>query len=146
VSTDDFFGPPDTIPRSEESSPHRSELLENQSDVTPQQGHGPDSTNSSLNIALMVWNSRPRRMSEIWALDRGSNSIVALGMEGLIQLNPMASSIWLRMDGKHTVGTIVRNLIMAYPDQDPNEIAMDIMAFISQMVGRRSLVLNWVPL
>lgn len=95
---------------------------------------------------LNVWNNRPRRVSEIWKLDRKTNTVIALGLEGIVQLNALGSAIWLQLDGKHTISDIVEKLVQAYPERDQNRIKVDIISFIENLAANRLVVLDWHPL
>ncbi len=97
-------------------------------------------------VSLGVWNSKPSRLSEIWKLERETNTVAALGLEGVVQLNAMGSAIWLRLDGEHTIGCIVEELVRVYPHQDRSRIELDVMSFINHLVANRLVILDWCPL
>ena len=97
-------------------------------------------------LGLDVWNSKPRRLIEIWKLDRKTKTVVALGLEGVVQLNAVGSALWLRLDGEHTIRCIVDELVRAYPSQDQSRIKIDVMSFINYLIANHLVILNWHPL
>ncbi len=90
--------------------------------------------------------SRPRRVSEIWKLDRATKNVVSLGITGIIQLNSLGSAIWIQLDGQNSIDSIVNRLTDSYPDRDPGEITRDVTEFIQYLVDNRLVILNWRPL
>ena len=57
----------------------------------------------------------------------------------LFSLNDYAKAIWRQLDGKHSLGAIVANLVDEY-DADPEEIAQDVLGLVSEMTRRGMLV------
>lgn len=93
-----------------------------------------------------VWNSKPRRLSEIWKIDRETSTVYALGLLGVVQLNGVGSAIWLRLDGEHTIASIAQGLIAAYPSEDQSQIEIDITSFINHLIADSLITLDWRPL
>ncbi len=102
-----------------------------------------------VEMALNHWNepsvrkSRPRRISEIWKLDRESHTVIAMGFEGLMQLNALGSAIWLKLDGNHTLENIIEELMNAYPNQDKPQLEADIFSFIQCLIANHLIVQDW---
>lgn len=90
--------------------------------------------------------SQPRRLSEIWKLDRATGRVVALGLDGTASLNRVGSSVWMRLDGRHAIEGIVDELVEAYGEQHRQRIRDDVRAFISELVAQRLVVLDFSPL
>jgi len=99
-----------------------------------------------MNSELEIGSRRPRRLSEIWKLDRETNMVVALGLNGTVQLNAVGSAIWLLLDGEHTIEYIIEKLAGAYPDQDQGQLRKDLISFISYLSASGLVILDWRPL
>ena len=110
------------------------------------EGGGCEPKEDGKGVKLEVWDSKPRRLSEIWKFDRETNAVVALGLEGVVHLNAVGSAVWLRIDGEHTIGGIVEEFVRAYPDQDRGRIEIDVMSFIDHLVANSLAILDYHPL
>jgi|LAHU01.1.fsa_nt_gb hypothetical protein len=99
-----------------------------------------------MSPSLNPYYNRPRRVSEIWKLNRNTGEVIALATEGLVRFNPLASAIWLMLDGQNTITSIIENITTAYPDNDILSIDSDVMSFVDYLVNHRLIVLNWSPL
>jgi hypothetical protein len=97
-------------------------------------------------VESRIWDEKPRRLSEVWKLEREPGTVVVLGLEGVVSLSAMGSAIWLMLDGEHTVGTVVEALAKAYPSVDERRIQADVVSFINDMVVGRLVTLDWCPL
>lgn len=103
-------------------------------------------TNLKLKSQSDILNKKPRRHSEIWKFDNISKKVHAIGPEGVVQFNAIGSAIWIKLDGRHTIASIIEELLSAYPDQDQNQIQNDIISFISYLVNHYLIILDWQPL
>jgi hypothetical protein len=65
----------------------------------------------------------PYRLTELWKHQKDDNAVYVMdGMEGHIyQLNITAGELWLLIDGKKTVETILADCLSAFDVDDPSE-------------------------
>jgi len=95
---------------------------------------------------LQVLKNTPHRLSEIWKLDHETSTVVVLGPDGIVKLNQLGSAIWLRLDGEHTITSIIGELTIAYPSQEQVQIEKDVVEFINNLVVNNLVILRWNPL
>ena len=91
--------------------------------------------------------NKPRRKQEIWKLEEDkSHPISILTTYGTVALNKTASMIWRLLDGKHTIESIVTELLARFPSMNRAKIEKDVIRFIEDFANKDLIVLDWSPL
>ncbi len=85
-------------------------------------------------------NKIPVKLNFRWRLDGENNDYIIYGhpVTGMLDiLNPVATDIFIKCDGKHTIGEIANQMMEEYKGVTRSTLLDDIYAFIQHMIDER---------
>lgn len=85
-------------------------------------------------------NKIPVKLNFRWRLDGENNDYIIYQhtVTGMLDiLNPVATDIFIKCDGKHTIGEIANQMMEEYKGVTRSTLLDDIYAFIQHMIDER---------
>lgn len=88
----------------------------------------------------------PCRMTELY-LDTNEEIEIAT-VHGIFRLKGFARKVWLMLDGKHDIHSIVSQLCLEYYDKNvqDNGIKERVIATLKSLKEKEAIIVNWDPL
>ncbi len=89
---------------------------------------------------------RPIIVNEFWKYDESDDDPVSIYIgpgKDLLRLNSAASSVWLRLDGKHTVKDIIDAVAEEFEIDDREKVKDDILLLLETMEEEGLVCCDW---
>ncbi len=90
----------------------------------------------------------PTKKTVVWGINKrkGDHEGLVLGERGFFKLDQVASMIWEKIDGNHTVEEIIKSISSNFPSVSPNIIENDIMELLNNLSKDGLISFEYKPL
>jgi len=89
---------------------------------------------------------KPCRVTECFLDKDGEIEVSRNNGVSMFRLKGIGRSIWLMLDGKHTINDIINRLCRELSSTDVETIQKGVISVLDRLVAKKVIIANWHPL